>query len=260
MPLYECPECGAKVKVAAAPEPGKKLKCPECDARFAVKGAPVKPVAPAKPAAPAARAAKPAAPVAASPPPPPPPPSYKDDDDVSPYGVAQESEEEKRLAELNKPKFGDVADKYKKSARGPASALLVLPTNLLIGEGALTGIVGVIAIMVGIWPLVFTDAPPSDEEIAEQLVIIFGGLVGLVWGSLICLGASKMQNLESYAWALAGSVLGILPLLAGVFAIIALRDPRVVAGFEEVEGAVEDGEDEDEEDEDDDEDDDDEDD
>ena len=32
----------------------------------------------------------------------------------------------------------------------------------------------------------------------------------------------------------------ILPLLAGIFAIVALRDPRVIAGFEEMEGAVDD--------------------
>ena len=174
-----------------------------------------------------------------------------DDDDATPYGVTEESEEEKRLAEKNKPKFGDVADKNKRSARGPAQALLVLPTNLLIAEGALTGIVGTMAIIVGLWPLVFTDAPPSDEEIAEQLVIVFGGLVALVWGSLICLGASKMQALESYAWALAGSVLGIVPLLAGVFALVTLRDPRVIAGFEEVEGAIDDDGDDDDDDDDD---------
>ena len=167
-----------------------------------------------------------------------------DDNDVNPYGVAKESEEELRLIEKNKPRFGDVADKFKKSARGPAQMLLVLPVNLLIAEGALLGIVGVLTILVGLFPIVFADAPPSDEEYAEQLVVIFSGLVLLIWGSLICLGASKMQNLESYAWALAGGILGIFPLLAGVFALVALRDPRVIAGFEEVEGAFEENDDE----------------
>lgn len=172
-------------------------------------------------------------------------PKPEDDDDINPYGVAKESEEELRLIEKNKPKFGDVADKFKKSARGPAQAILVLPVNLLIAEGALTGIIGIGAVIYGLFPLVFADAPPSDEEYAEQLVIIFGGFVCLLWGSLICHGASKMQELESYAWALVGGVLGIFPFLAGIFALVALRDPRVLAGFEEVEGAL----DEDEEDE-----------
>ncbi len=209
------------------------------------------PPRPAKPAAAKAAAPKAVAKPAAVPPPPPPPShAADDDDDINPYGVIKETEEELKLAEKNKPKFTDVKDKFKRSVRGPAQAILVLPTNLLVAEGALCGLVGVGLIIVGIWPLIFTDAPPSDEEIAEQLVTIFMGLVGLTWGSLICLGASRMQNLESYAWALAGSVLGILPLFAGIFAILALRDPRVIAGFQEMEGAVDDEGDEDEDDED----------
>ncbi|HET6573052.1 MAG TPA: hypothetical protein VFG68_05585, partial [Fimbriiglobus sp.] len=250
MYVYECPECGNKVKLAQPAVPGKKLRCPVCEATFAPQGEMIaladapkaKPVA-AKPAA--------ARPVAA---PPPARPAVVEDDanDVTPYGVVQETEEEKRLAAKNKPTFTETHDKFKKSARGPASALLVLPTNLLIAEGSLTGIAGVGAVVVGLWPLVFTNAPPSDEEIAEQLVVIFGGLVALVYGALICVGASRMQSLESYAWAMIGAVLGIFPLLAGIFAIVALRDPRVIAGFEEVEGAIDDeDEDQDDEDEDD---------
>jgi cadmium resistance protein CadD (predicted permease) len=246
MPVqYECPECGNKVKLAQALPPGKKIRCNVCQAVFAPRAETIalkEEPPPARAAKPVA--AKPAAPVAVQPA----KPNIVDDDDdndVTPYGVTQESEEEKQLAEKNKPKFTDVRDKYKKSARGPAQGLLVMPVNLLIAEGAITGIVGVMAVIVGLWPLVFTDAPPSDEEIAEQVVIIFGGLVLLGWGSLICVGASKMQSLESYAWALVGAVLGIFPLLAGIFALITLRDPRVIAGFEEVEGAV-DNEDEDE--------------
>ncbi len=259
---YECPECGNPVKLAQPAAPGKKIRCPVCQAAFAPRSEAIPlaegpPARAAKPVAARPAAAKPAAPVAARPVRPNVVEEADDPNDVTPYGVLKESEEEKRLAEKNKPKFTEVADKFKKSARGPAQALLVLPTNLLVAEGALTSIVGVAAVIIGLWPLIFTDAPPSDEEIAEQLVTVFAGLVLFVWGALICLGASKMQALESYAWALAGAVLGILPLLAGIFAIVALRDPRVIAGFEEVEGAIdedEDGEkdeDEDEEDEDD---------
>jgi hypothetical protein len=242
---YACPECGNKVKLAQQAAPGKKLRCPVCQAVFAPRAETIaladqpkaRPVA-VRPAA----AAPPAHPAV-----------VEDDDgnDTTPYGVVQESEEEKRLAAKNRPTFTETHDKFKKSARGPASAILVMPTNLLIAEGVLTGVFGVGLVIYGLWPLVFTDAPPSDEEIAEQVVLIFGGLIALVYGSLICVGASKMQNLESYAWALVGAVLGILPILAGIFAIVALRDPRVIAGFQEVEGAVDDEEDEDKDDEDD---------
>lgn len=262
---YECPECHNKVVLQQEAAPGRQVRCPTCKGLFApraetiaMKDEPKKKGA--KKAQPAVKAAKPAGPVAA-----PARPHIVDDDDEfgapTPYGVIKESEEEKRLYEQNKPSFTATRDKFKKSARGPASALLVLPTNLLIAEGSMTGIVGVMAVIVGMWPLIFTDAPPSDEEYAEQLVIIFGGFVGLLWGSLVCLGASRMQNLESYSWAIVGSVMGIFPLLAGIFAIVTLRDPRVIAGFQEMEGAVDDeggdAEKEDEEDDDDDDDDDD---
>ena len=43
---------------------------------------------------------------------------------------------------------------------------------------------------------------------------------------------------------MAGSVLAI-PLLAGILGLVVLRDPKVRAGFEEVEGAL-DGDDDDE--------------
>ena len=166
-----------------------------------------------------------------------------DEDDLNPYGVVRESEEELRLIEKNKPKFGDVEDKFKKSARGPAGAILVMPVNLLIAVGAACCIGGVGFVIAGLWNWVFTDAPPSDEQKAGFLEWIFYGVVMFSWGGLIVFGTSKMQSLENYAWALLGAIMGV-PLLAGIFALVALRDPRVIAGFEEVEGAVDDDEDE----------------
>lgn len=258
---YKCPDCRSKVVLEKEPAVGRQVRCPTCKGLFAPRADTIAlvddpPKKGAKASKPAAKAAKPAGPVAA----PARPNIVEDDDEFGapvPYGVVKESEEEKRMYEQNKPSFTATRDKFKKSARGPASALLVLPTNLLVAEGAMTAIVGVMAVIVGMWPLIFTDAPPSDEEYAEQLVVIFAGFVGLMWGSFVCLGASKMQNLESYSWAIVGSVMGIFPLLAGIFAIVTLRDPRVIAGFEEMEYALDEDEEEKKEDEDDDEDDDD---
>ena len=47
------------------------------------------------------------------------------------YGVVKETEEEIKEAEKNKPTFTEVQDKFKKSARGPALCLVVMPSNLL---------------------------------------------------------------------------------------------------------------------------------
>lgn len=252
---YDCPNCGSKVKLGQAAEPGQEVRCPVCRTAFAPRAETLgvikeeQPARAAKAARPtAAKAAKPTAkPLAARPAGPAPAPVRPNvvvdddlDNDTTPYGVIKESEEEQRLIAKNKPKFTEVRDKFKKSARGPAQAMIVLPTNLLIAEGVLTGIGGIGLIIVAIWPLIFTDAPPSDEDYGEAILYGFIGLVALLWGMLVCHGASKMQALESYAWALVGGILGIVPLLAGIFALVALRDPRVIAGFEEVEGAIDD--------------------
>jgi hypothetical protein len=263
---YDCPNCGSKVKLGQAAEPGQEVRCPVCRTAFVPRAEilgvvaedpPARAGRAAKAARPAVKAAKPAAakpaaakPATAKPAAPVRPNVVADDDldnDTTPYGVIKESEEEQRLIAKNKPKFTEVRDKFKKSARGPAQALLVLPTNLLVAEGALTCIAGIAIIVIAIWPLIFTDAPPSDEDYAEAILYGFIGLVTFVWGGLVCYGTSKMQALESYAWALVGCILGVVPLLAGIFGLVALRDPRVIAGFEEVEGAIDDEDEEEEE-------------
>ena len=143
---YTCPACAAKLRTPKQVPTGKVVTCPKCDESFtpepgkAAAGGTVKmvddePKKPAKPAAkpePAKTEAA-AAPAKASP--------FADDDDESAesikkgYGVVQETEEEKKEAEKHKPKFTAVQDKFKKSARGPAQSLLVMPSNLLTGEG-----------------------------------------------------------------------------------------------------------------------------
>ena len=162
-----------------------------------------------------------------------------DDDDVNPYQLYRETEAELREAERTKPKYQDVADKFKKSMRGPASAALVMPTKLLIGVGVITCIGALVWFIVGFWPLVFTDAPPSDEEIVDSLIQMFLAVLVFVVGILICYGAFMMQNLESYTWGIIASCITI-PLLVGIYSLITLRDPRVIAGFQEVEGATDD--------------------
>src|SRR5262245_50815528 len=155
---YTCPTCKAKLKSPKALAPGKEITCPSCGEKFKPEGEAApgaekgtfafaddakKPAAPAKPGAKPAKPEDPkktdpaAAPAAAK-------KAFADDDEESAesikkgYGVVQETEEEKKEAEKNKPKFNEVQEKFKKSARGPAQGLMVMPSNLLIGEGLLT--------------------------------------------------------------------------------------------------------------------------
>lgn len=239
--VMKCPECDAELKSKTRPPEGKKIRCKECQTAFVPK---VREVADA----PAAKAPEP---VAATK-----PADDEDEENVNPYGVVNEVDTEEQKAAKKKVRFDGVDDKKKRSARGPAMSLLVMPANLLVASGGLTFILGLGTIIWGLWPLVFTDVSPSDDDYADQIPLSLFGVMVATWGAMICLGASRMQNLESYTWAMTGAVLGILPLPVGIFALIMLRNPKVLAGFQEVEGA---SDDEEEKDEDDDEDDDDED-
>jgi len=261
---YTCPNpsCGVTLKTPNRVAPGKKVKCPKCGDAFVAE-----PEESAKPKAghgtfkfAAGESGK-----KPSPPPPAPPGPPKrfeedeeDDESVKKgYGVVKETEEEAKQSAKNKPKFTEVQDKFKKSARGPAMALLVMPANLLVAEGLLTTFGGLFMFVVGMWPLVFNEGAPGDEEVEEAIVTMLLGLVTFGWGAMICYGASQMQDLSSYSMAMGGAVMGILPLLIGIFAIIMLMNPQVKAGFEESEGGPDDEEEKDEDDDDEDEDDDD---
>ena len=229
---YTCPGCEAELKSNTAPPPGKKIRCKQCSTAFVPK--------PVEVAAPEPAATK--------------KPVDADDNDMNPYGVINDEDTEEQAEAKKKVKFDGQVDKSKRSDRGPAMSLLVMPSNLLVAEGGFTILIGIIMTLWAIWPLVFTEVSPSEDEISEQAVWILLGVLLVVWGALICLGASRMQNLESYTWALTGAVLGIFPLLVGIFAIAMLRNPKVIAGFAEVEGATDDEEIEDEDAEDDDDD------
>lgn len=229
---YKCPECESVLKSAVAAPAGKKVRCKKCNAIFLPKADTIALKDEPKPAAAPA------------------PIDEEDEQNPNPYGVVRDEDLEKDDEERKKASAGVIIDKGRRSARGPAMALLVSPSNMLLAEGFLTVILGIITLLVGIWPLVFTEVSPSEDEYREQSVIVLFGILLAVWGALTCLGASRMQNLESYTWAIVGAVLGILPFLVGIYAVAMLRNPKVIAGFEEVEGAMSD-EEEDEDDEDD---------
>ena len=241
---YTCTHCGVTLKTPKRVQVGKAVPCPKCRQTFVPEpeedassaGAGVLKLAdePKKPAPPPAPAKKP----------------FEDDDDEDAasvkrgYGVIGETQEEKDKAEENKPKFTEVQDKFKKSARGPAMSLLVMPSNLLTLEGLITGVAGLGMFMYGVWPLIFNDAPPGEEETEEAIVYMMLGVVTLFWGAMVCFCASQMQELASYPWAMVGAIMGIVPLLIGIYGIVMLQNPKVKAGFEEIEGGVDDDEDE----------------
>ena len=83
----------------------------------------------------------------------------------------------------------------------------------------------VVLFMKGMWPLVFNDAPPGEEELEEAVVMMMLGVCTLFWGAMICFGASQMQELASYPWSLVGAIMGI-PVLVGIYCVVMLQDPK----------------------------------
>lgn len=248
---YPCPSCRATLRVAQAIPAGKSIKCPKCGHVFAPGAAARNPSPSGASKTTTTSAQKPSGPdvfkLADDDPPPAPPPSKSLADDEEEgarpkaYGVIIESEEELAKIEKNKPKF-DIRDRFKKSARGPAQAMLVFPSNLLTLEGLITLVAAIGIFIYGMWPLVFNDAPPSDEEVEEAILTMIIGVLTFGWAALILFGASEMQQVGSYLWAMVGSIVGILPFLVGLYGIIMLLNPKVKAGFEEAEAGPEDDE------------------
>lgn len=219
MPRYQCPECDAILKREQPIPAGKKIKCSKCEFIFTPKALDEEP-AEKKPA----KAGKKPVPVAAQNKPKP-----ADDEDDTPYTVTGKDDDSEK-PELY---FGSLRDKYVKSKRGPAMALTTTPSNVLIGEGILTCLGGLGFLIVSIFPLVFSKEPLTEKVIKEQVLMIVIAVAIFLWGAMVCYGAAKLQNLDSYRWAMVGACMGIVPLLGGIFAIIVMRKEEVIAGFEE---------------------------
>lgn len=246
---YTCPSCRATLRTAQPVPAGKSIKCPKCGHGFA-------PVAAGAVTGTTAVSAEKKAPdvfkLAEDDPPPAPaakPPAFKDDEEEGgrpkAYGVIIESEEELAKLEKNKPRF-DIQDRFKKSARGPAQAMLVFPSNLLTLEGLIVLVSAIGIFIYGMWPLVFNDAAPSEEEVEEAVITMLLGVLVFGWSALILYGASEMQQVGSYTWAFVGAIAGIVPFLVGLYGIVMLLNPKVREGFEEAEGGPDEEDDEEE--------------
>jgi hypothetical protein len=245
---YTCPnpECGVTLRTAKPVSAGKSVKCPKCGKLFTPEATTEANGDTLRLAEEPSKAATATASPSSSPPPTPVKKPFADDDDESDesirrgYGVIKETEEELAEAAKNKPSFTEIQDKFKRSARGPAMSLLVMPANLLTGAGLLTCAGGLFLFIQGMWPLVFNDAPPGEEELEEAIVGMLLGVCTFFWGAMVCFGASQMQELASYPWAMIGSIMGIPLLLIGVYSLVMLQNPKVKAGFAESEGGPDD--------------------
>src|SRR5262245_24476190 len=155
---YTCPKCGNLMKPAAPLPAGKKIKCKGCEHIFAVPAPP--PAAAAKKAA-----AKPAAECGVA---------KKEDEYGKPtaYGVMKddaEAADKTVMAEKHRAVMGQIKDRFDKSARGPATAILVRPATFLIAEGVIVFFAALGYAFWAIFPLVF-ETRDNDSSKAGQIV------------------------------------------------------------------------------------------
>ncbi|HEV3144583.1 MAG TPA: hypothetical protein VGZ47_11910 [Gemmataceae bacterium] len=236
---YICPECQTVLRRQEPIPAGKKIKCPKCSAVFA----PGATVVAAKPTPKEARAQA----------------LEEEFMDRNPYGVVDQTEDDEDIQrEKQRAASGLVRDRFKKSARGPAQREVVRPANFLLASGVFTCIFAFLTIVVAVWPVIFRDlsveAPKDGQKYGdndkaqrqaeqeysvttEYMIFRFSiagvGVFWFIWGGFVCLGAFKMNRLDSYTWAMIGSIMGILPVLIGIWGIVTLRNPVVIAGFRE---------------------------
>jgi hypothetical protein len=153
--------------------------------------------------------------------------------------VAEERADTVAEVKAKEVSFGSLRDKYPKSKRGPAMAKTVAPSNLILMVGALTGILAIVYLCWGIWPFIFSEQAPTGSAATNRIIHIIAAVLSFTCAALICHGGSKLHTLESYNWAMAGSIMsiifGVAPfgIAAGVWGIVTLKDDEVKAGFEE---------------------------
>ena len=122
------------------------------------------------------------------------------------------------------------------AVKGPAIGLIV------------TAILGFIAQIAGIvMSLLPKPAQTFPAGSPEAMIHSFSGsigvitsIVGIIAAIVILIGAMKMKNLESHGWAVAVSVIALLPCVSpcclvglpiGIWALVVLNKPEVKAAF-----------------------------
>jgi hypothetical protein len=198
MPKYQCPECEAILRRAEAIPAGKKIRCPKCEAVFPARAMPddepaKEPAAEGYALAGQGRAA--------------PKPAVEDDEENSnPYAVIKEGEDQVK-PEIH---LGSLRDKFAKSKIGPAMFRTVIPSNWLMRLGLFSCTAAVIWFIFGIWPIIFCEANPIRPFIRPRVDIMGQAAAIFAFGSIMCIGASKMHDLTSYTWSIIGSVMALL--------------------------------------------------
>jgi predicted Zn finger-like uncharacterized protein len=123
---------------------------------------------------------------------------------------------------------------------GPATALQVAG-----GISLALSILGLLLVLVGVaLPLAAGGAGPKNQN--DQFLMMFQGtagivmrILGIVLSILVLNGARKMKRLESRSWAMAASIIAMIPCTGccllgmpfGIWSLVVLNKPEVRDSF-----------------------------
>lgn len=227
--IINCPQCERKLRV---PDNllGQAVKCPTCGTTFTAAGAAAEP-APSFPSA--------------APPPPPPaaPPRYNE---PAPYPAAPRYDSPGAYPQQQRyPSYegrGDFDDPRERRRQlrpaaadaiaGPAIALLVVGIIGIVGSG--------IIVCAGIFVSASGAAGRRAMDDTEPVFVILVYGVMLVASIVVTACATKMKQLDSYAIAMTGSILAVIPCLSpcfilgipfGIWALVVINQPDVREAF-----------------------------
>jgi predicted Zn finger-like uncharacterized protein len=217
-----CPSCNATLRV---PDTllGKNVKCPKCQTTFtAATDAPEEPEEGiVHEPAPAARR-RPA----------PPPEEYEEE-------APPEEEYEEEDRPRRRRKRGRRTAAAASAVAGPAISLMALGglAIALCVLGLLLNLLGV-GLMAAA-PKQGAAGPQSTNVAVNAITGVGSAIFGLVYWSLVTLGAVKMKNLSSYGFAMTSCILAMLPcslccilgLPFGIWGIVVLNKPEVKEAF-----------------------------
>jgi predicted Zn finger-like uncharacterized protein len=225
-----CPSCSRQLLVPDELQ-GKSVRCPSCETVFTAQTESTE-HAPAPPPRPASDDFERVRREPASPP--------LDRDEERP--LRRDRWEDDEDAYHDTPRYGrrirNGGHQFALDAvSGPATALQVVGwIGVALSSLSLClNLVGAMAQM----PAGPNKQPNQVEAVANGVSGIIGAVVGIVFAVIILIGAGKMKRLENYGFAMASSIIAMLPCTAccilglpfGIWSLVVLNKPEVKDSF-----------------------------
>ena len=126
------------------------------------------------------------------------------------------------------------ADAAKEAVKGPALCLVIFSIM-----GLLSSLLGLL-INFGLVGIGVLESYGGDEVMLQGAFGVVSSVIGLGIVVFVYMAAGKMKRLESLNWAIAGSILAMLPcfspccllgLPVGIWSLIVLNKPEVKEAF-----------------------------